>query len=607
MSVRQPEVLADTTGASHLHGPTGGSPSLFHREPSPLLDSDRADTEASNTKSSGAVNNGSVQKKTVYSLGGSSVPSIDSAGGVSPSTNNSDFGNLSNLGNFSNLANIGDGLKSKSDRNSSSRVSNSSSNINSNSNSNSNTNSNSNFNINSNSDNGINKSNSNDISNSNNSSISNISNNGSNTIASSHSSQNGQNGHTHQTIGFSADDTSIHNTNSGNVNFTSTINNRDGSLGNNGGDNAGDSTLGNSQGVSSLANNRGDGGDSTSRLYNSSNPDLASDDELPPDGSSSAYSSSGKDATALLYKFRFIVLLVYPIIIFLGELVHISQPEGTYFSNKRNIFNVFFVKRAWLWTTLAFIAIVVRAKVATNSTSGPGIKSATQSGSILKAQSYAGYHLVLRYAAATFWWVLFTQWFFGLPIMDRVFVLTGGGCDGLVEKVAEAAMSTNPAPGDATSPLPPLPVTSNSPLNNLVSSAYCRAHGGTWVGGYDPSGHTFLLVHASLFLWFELLPLIVTGRATSTGTGIGIGSAIGTSTSGSSSGTTKPATTFTTSLSVRLVLGLLAFWAWMVLMTAVYFHSFLEKLLGLVCGYLEVLLVYVVAANHPQLGAILGV
>ena len=33
---------------------------------------------------------------------------------------------------------------------------------------------------------------------------------------------------------------------------------------------------------------------------------------------------------------------------------------------------------------------------------------------------------VINYIVVTIWWIFFTQWCFGLPIMDKIFVLTGG-------------------------------------------------------------------------------------------------------------------------------------------------------------------------------------
>lgn len=225
------------------------------------------------------------------------------------------------------------------------------------------------------------------------------------------------------------------------------------------------------------------------------------------------------------------ILCLYPLALLLGQIVCIVNPSPSYFSNKRNIFNVLFVKQGWLWTTIVYVLHAVhtiRTFGANNKLGGP-VK------------------YVIRYSAAMIWWLFFTQWLFGLPIMDRVFVITGGTCEGVdVENLG------------------------------TVTSALCRARGGVWIGGHDPSGHTFLMVHSSLMLWFELLPTIKFD-----------------------SSTPLP-------LMNKISLAVLALWWWMLLMTAIYFHSFFEKLGGLVWGYIEVLVVYVLARRVTALGRFFG-
>jgi hypothetical protein len=221
---------------------------------------------------------------------------------------------------------------------------------------------------------------------------------------------------------------------------------------------------------------------------------------------------------------RRLVLCVYPVVLLLGQLVHIGRPEPTYFSNSRNIFNQIFVKKGWLWTTIAFLILL-------------GDTAYVNASKRQKSPAHCIGQAFVRYFAATAWWIVFAQWLFGLPIMDRVFILTGGSCEG---------------------------VTSISNITS-VSSAYCRANGGIWTGGYDPSGHMFLLVHSSLFLWLEILPHLRDRKAP-------------------------------LSIAVKLVVGLLALWGWMLLMTAVYFHSFPEKVVGLACGYVEVGVVLALAS-----------
>lgn len=84
-------------------------------------------------------------------------------------------------------------------------------------------------------------------------------------------------------------------------------------------------------------------------------------------------------------------------------------------------------------------------------------------------------------------------------------------------------------------------------LAAVATSTACKIAGGVWSGGHDLSGHTFLLTHASMFLWSEVAPTVAAGRRRGLGRG-----AWG-------------------------VLALLGIWWWMLLMTGVYFHTWREK------------------------------
>jgi hypothetical protein len=241
--------------------------------------------------------------------------------------------------------------------------------------------------------------------------------------------------------------------------------------------------------------------------------------------------STAKRYFGLLKLEELVLLSLYPATVLLGQLVCLANPHPSYFGEKRNIFNVIFVRQGWFWTTIAFIAHATHVHKNNNNTNRQ---------SLLKQQ-------ILRYTLATIWWYTFSQWLFGLPIMDRVFVITGGTCEG----VAGVADGTT------------------------MTSAACRSHGGKWVGGHDPSGHSFLLVHSSLFLWFEILPTLRKQTEVIPG-------------------------------AVKGVFVLLCLWWWMLLMTSIYFHSFLEKMAGLVWGLIEVSVVYIILSNNPQAADTLG-
>ncbi|RPB15364.1 hypothetical protein P167DRAFT_468960, partial [Morchella conica CCBAS932] len=229
---------------------------------------------------------------------------------------------------------------------------------------------------------------------------------------------------------------------------------------------------------------------------------------------------------------------VYPATLLLGSVYSTLSPDtastDSYFSRKSNFANIFFVKYGWLWTTLVFALHLTRLR----SPSRP--------------------QALLRYALATLWWVAVTQWFFGAPIMDRTFTLTGGACRAVMRD-----------PGAVKE------VLGEKVL--AATSAACKLAGGRWRGGHDLSGHTFLLTHASLFLWSEVMPVLR-----------GVRGWRGWRTGG--------------------VVGLLAVWWWMLLMTGVYFHTWREKLTGWIVSMVQWCIVYVWALKtQPQIRDVVGV
>lgn len=191
-----------------------------------------------------------------------------------------------------------------------------------------------------------------------------------------------------------------------------------------------------------------------------------------------------------------ITLIVYPITLLIGSLYSLISPTAknfdseaspatafsndpsqpspvNYFARKNNIFNLYFVKIGWLWTTLAFLALILAHPAYTN----PRLDSA------LRFRRAA--QTVLRYLLVTVAWILTTQWFLGPPIIDRSFRATGGRCE-------------NPPSVVSGEPL-------LSELEAVLTAAACRAAGGSWRGGHDVSGHVFMLVLASASLTLEMV------------------------------------------------------------------------------------------------------
>ncbi len=129
-----------------------------------------------------------------------------------------------------------------------------------------------------------------------------------------------------------------------------------------------------------------------------------------------------------------ILLATYPVILVVGSLFalldpaaraapynattqsHFASTAPSYFAKKSNIFNVFFVKQGWAWVTFSYFFFLL-----THPSTGP-------TGSVTPSRVRGA----LRWGIVTLWWIFVTQWFFGPPIIDRGFTLTGGQCD-LVE------------------------------------------------------------------------------------------------------------------------------------------------------------------------------
>ncbi|KAF7724879.1 hypothetical protein EC973_000592 [Apophysomyces ossiformis] len=150
-----------------------------------------------------------------------------------------------------------------------------------------------------------------------------------------------------------------------------------------------------------------------------------------------------------------VALVFYPLTVIVSFLyAGLCEPPETYFSNKRNIFNVYFVKIGWFWVTVIYLAYLLF-----NHTN--------------ERRRMQG---IVRYAFVTLYWYTMTQWLLGPSFIDRVFVATGGHCR------AEQGMA----------------------VNGVFAQQACRKAGGRWAGGHDVSGHCVLLIHSSLFLWEEI-------------------------------------------------------------------------------------------------------
>ncbi|KAJ2631143.1 hypothetical protein H4R22_002183 [Coemansia sp. RSA 1290] len=171
---------------------------------------------------------------------------------------------------------------------------------------------------------------------------------------------------------------------------------------------------------------------------------------------------------------------------------------------KHGLLNTHGAKVAWAWTSALFAAALLAAPRPPAS--------------------------LARYAAATLYWLALTRWLLGPPLLDRIFVLSGGRCH------------------------------AGQPLA-AASLRECRAAGGSWAGGHDVSGHCFLLIHSALFLAEEaVVPLLAAARRA------------------------PPALAAARRAVLAAVLAVICAWVAILYATARYYHGAAELLSGTAAG-----------------------
>lgn len=208
-------------------------------------------------------------------------------------------------------------------------------------------------------------------------------------------------------------------------------------------------------------------------------------------------------------------------------LTHLPHPlQGShYFASKSNILNVWFIKRAWGWTSFSFLFLWLTSPRRTQTLSR-----------------------VFQWSLASLAWLAFTSWFFGPALIERFIVLSGGECTVALPSGAAFAVPheycltkvrLSPAshPGLFASPLV-LPEVPWSTMPRLRR-------------GHDVSGHVFLLTMSILFLADQLTPSLRAAWWPRMHT-----------------------------WAVVAAVGLVTIWLFALGTTSVYFHTPLEKLTG---------------------------
>lgn len=161
-------------------------------------------------------------------------------------------------------------------------------------------------------------------------------------------------------------------------------------------------------------------------------------------------------------------------------LTHLPHPlhHSHYFASKKNFLNVYFIKKAWGWVSLSFLFLFF--------TSPPAIRTRQR---------------VFQFLADTAIWLVFTGWFFGAPVLERVIANTGGEC---VLPLPEGGVITVPTDLCYTR------TTISSSTHPALFAASLVMPEASWHAqprlrrGHDVSGHIFLLTMSVLFLADQL-------------------------------------------------------------------------------------------------------
>lgn len=318
------------------------------------------------------------------------------------------------------------------------------------------------------------------------------------------------------------------------------------------------------------------------------------------------------------------VLALYPALLLFGSVFALVSPQvrsaaydagaqslraaeaPSYFARKDNLVNVLFVKRGWAWVSAAFAAFVLTHPH--HTTTNTNNNNTTGGGQQQQQQHVVGsrrLRAVLRWILVTGWWVLVTQWCFGPPLIDRGFRYTGGKCEEAEQKVQGKNMA-DASPAD------------------IFSAAACRTAGGRWRGGHDISGHVFLLVLGSFFLLQEAGWVVARTWEGGSGSGsgrdrdrnrdpravvMGDGAVKGVDVEADRTERRRgmdDGTAAALGFGGRFVAGVVAVSMWMFLMTAIYFHTWFEKLTGLLVALMGLYGVYILPRWVPALRRVIG-
>lgn len=114
----------------------------------------------------------------------------------------------------------------------------------------------------------------------------------------------------------------------------------------------------------------------------------------------------------------------------------------------------------------------------------------------------------------------------------------------------------------------------------FVTGVACKLAGGKWKGGHDISGHVFLLVLGSMFLFEEVLHVVLKSSKNKEERSIVMNDGAVKSAEVEAQVEAGASTSENWTLGSKITLGIGALSVYMLLMTAAYFHTWFEKVCG---------------------------
>ena len=237
--------------------------------------------------------------------------------------------------------------------------------------------------------------------------------------------------------------------------------------------------------------------------------------------------------------FHSLVATAYLVLLIIGIFFSLVLPENVkehqkstiYLLNSKNLFNTTFAYKGNLvWTILfiylTFIQIYIRSQnfellPTTNARNDTQVLSFDNPNVVKYTKQY-----IIKYVAKNF--ILFCCF----VVIDNIFIITGGQCSSGDENMG------------------------------LRSAEACRKTGGEWVGGFDISGHFCFLLNISLILWCELYIYYSYIKSNSIETFMD----------------------WKIKCGIFSALGTLMIWVILLFVTAIYYHTLLEKIFGCIMG-----------------------